>query len=80
MEGDCSSTSAPSGSTSHAQPHNTSDNPPKKTWPLQTTMTEFAVRPIQVNKARQYDLQLTKMIVKVYHPFYNVEEPEFDNL
>lgn len=39
-----------------------------------------STRPVPIHRSKQIDSQLLKMIVKEYHPFKIVEDPEFRNL
>lgn len=44
---------------------------------LQANLNKYLARPVSLSKAKQLDKQLIKMIVKEYHPFSLVEDPEF---
>lgn len=46
----------------------------------QSNITQFMTRPISISKSKAIDLQITKFIVKHFHPFSLVEETEFRNL
>ncbi|XP_072401153.1 E3 SUMO-protein ligase ZBED1-like [Diabrotica undecimpunctata] len=43
----------------------------------QAVITSFACRPLSVNKSKQLDEQLIRVIVKEFQPFRVVEDPEF---
>lgn len=53
--------------------------PNKKNVPShsQDVITNFIRRPISINKSKQLDEQLIRVIVKEYQPFRVVEDPEF---
>ncbi|CAG5015362.1 unnamed protein product [Parnassius apollo] len=61
--------------TSHISLPLTSHGPPK-----QSTMTEFIHKPVPVKKINEIDKQIIKIIVKNYHPFSLVEQPEIKEL
>lgn len=46
----------------------------------QSTITQFISSPISISKSKAIDLQITKFIVKHFHPFSSVEETEFCDL
>jgi zinc finger BED domain-containing protein 1 (E3 SUMO-protein ligase ZBED1) len=43
----------------------------------QLNIKDFFVKPVALCKSKQFDEQLIKMIVKEFHPFSIVEDPEF---
>ncbi|XP_016661474.1 zinc finger BED domain-containing protein 1-like [Acyrthosiphon pisum] len=48
--------------------------------PKQSAITQYISKPISLTKSKAIDLQITKFIVKHFHPFSLVEETEFHNL
>lgn len=48
--------------------------------PKQSAITQFISKPISLSKSKAIDLQITKFILKHFHPFSAVEETEFRNL
>ena len=48
--------------------------------PKQSAITQFISKPISLSKSNAIDLQITKFILKHFHPFSIVEETEFRNL
>jgi len=48
--------------------------------PKQMAITQYISKPISLTKSKAIDLQITKFIVKHFHPFSLVEETEFRNL
>lgn len=46
----------------------------------QSSITQFISKPISLSKSKTIDLQITKFIVKHFHPFSLIEEIEFRNL
>lgn len=45
----------------------------------QGNITNFITKPLSISKSKAIDQQITKFIVKHYHPFSLVEETEFRN-
>ncbi|XP_050063041.1 zinc finger BED domain-containing protein 6-like [Aphis gossypii] len=48
--------------------------------PTQTSINSFIQKPITISKSKKIDSQISKLIIKHYHPFSLVEEKEFKNL
>ena len=48
--------------------------------PVQASMNSFIQKPITISKSKKIDTQISKLIIKHYHPFSLVEETEFKNL
>lgn len=48
--------------------------------PRQNAITQYISKPISLSKSKAIDLQITKFIIKHFHPFSLVEETEFRNL
>jgi len=46
----------------------------------QANLSNYLTKPLSISKSKAIDQQLTKFIVKHYHPFSLVEESEFCNL
>lgn len=53
--------------------------PQHKSRPLQSSLREFieVIKPVSLNKSKEIDLQLLRMICKEYHPFSLVDDTEF---
>lgn len=47
--------------------------------PKQSAATQFITKFISLSKSKAIDLQITKFIVKYFHPFFLVEKSEFCN-
>lgn len=54
--------------------------PSASNLPKQSAITQYISKPISLTKSKAIDLQITKFIVKHFHPFSLVEETEFRNL
>jgi len=48
--------------------------------PRQTIISQFITKPMTLSISKAIDAQITKFIVKHFHPFSHVEETEFQNL
>jgi len=44
---------------------------------LQTSINSYIQKPITISKSKKIDEQISKLIIKHYHPFSLVEEKEF---
>lgn len=62
-----------------AGPLTSSSNPSTNSF-RQSSITQFISKPISLSKSKAIDLQITKFILKHFHPFSIVEETEFRNL
>lgn len=58
----------------------TSSSNPSTNSSRQSSITQFISKPISLSKSKAIDLQITKFILKHFHPFSIVEETEFRNL
>lgn len=54
--------------------------PSASNLPRQSTITQYTSKPIYLSKSKAIDLQITKFIVKHFHPFSLVKEKESRNL
>jgi len=48
--------------------------------PTQTSINSFIQKPITISKPKKIDSQISKLIIKHYHPFSLIEEKEFKKL
>lgn len=70
----------PGPGTSHStDEQNTNIPTSSKMQKKQSAINEYltSTKPVSINKSKQFDEQLVKMIVKEYHPFRIVEDVEF---
>lgn len=74
---DSHNNSSPTGSSRHVLPPLIATYQTRKC--SQITDYTTSTRPLPIHRSKQIDSQLT-MIVKEYHPFKIVEDPEFQNL